>query len=440
LPLPALRALIVYLHPMGDTAIKVEGVSKVYKIGRERNISIAQGMATAFKRLTHPNHESEIRSFHALKDVSFELKQGDKLGILGRNGAGKSTMLKVLSRITYPTRGKLSITGRIASLLEVGTGFHPDLTGRENIYLNGSMLGMTRREIRSKFDQIVDFSGVEKFIDTPVKRFSSGMYVRLAFSVAAHLEPEIMIVDEVLAVGDLDFQKKCLKKMNDIARTEGRTIIFVSHDSSAVSNLCSKGLVLQSGEVIYSGDVQDALDIYIESLANQDIESTWSNPTAMRDGEAVHLLAARIVCDDKITNAISINRDFALEIDFEVLEEGVMLNSGIQITDHLRKIILSSANWASATATPDEWSDRPYAKGRYRSVMQVPANFLNDGIFYVNLRMLRDFVNTEVEVNEAIRFTVVDNGEMRKEFTGNWPGVVRPRLAWHTEQMSLVTA
>ncbi|MBO4646563.1 MAG: ATP-binding cassette domain-containing protein [Lentisphaeria bacterium] len=260
---------------MSDTAVKVEHLGKKYIIGHRssefaRFNEYLSGLGKAIlRRLKNPfkpyDVSLELEDFWALRDVSFELKHGDRLGIIGLNGSGKSTLLKMLSRITAPTEGRITVNGRIASLLEVGTGFHPELTGRENIFLNGSILGMTRQEIKAKFDEIVDFSGVEKFLDTPVKRYSSGMYVRLAFAVAAHLNPEILVVDEVLAVGDAEFQKKCIGKMHDISSDSGRTILFVSHNLRAVQLLCNKGLLLNHGHMEYFGDVAQAAAQYIES-------------------------------------------------------------------------------------------------------------------------------------------------------------------------------
>ncbi len=269
---------------MSDTIIKVENLSKKYVIvhqheGRSNYTAlrdvISNGAKSLIQKIKHPTKSSnnKYEDFWALNDVSFEIKRGEAVGIIGRNGAGKSTLLKILSRITEPTKGKVSIKGRVASLLEVGTGFHPELTGRENIYLNGAILGMSRIEIKKKFDEIVDFSEVEKFLDTPVKRYSSGMYVRLAFAVAAHLEPEILVVDEVLAVGDAAFQKKCLGKMEDVAEKEGRTVLFVSHNMAAVEKLCQRGILLNRGNIQFIGKKSDAISQY---LANFCSESTFS--------------------------------------------------------------------------------------------------------------------------------------------------------------------
>lgn len=265
---------------MSDIAIKVENLGKKYVIGHQKPQKytalrdvITNGAKLAIQKITNPKYiDDSIREeFWALEDVSFEIKQGDKVGIIGRNGAGKSTLLKILSRITEPTKGRIKITGRVASLLEVGTGFHPELTGRENIFLNGAILGMSKAEIKKKFDEIVTFAEVEKFLYTPVKRYSSGMYVRLAFAVAAHLEPEILVVDEVLAVGDTQFQKKCLGKMEQVGK-EGRTVLFVSHNLGAIKSLCSSGIVLSSGNLIYQGSVNNSISYYNDSR-----EKTTSN-------------------------------------------------------------------------------------------------------------------------------------------------------------------
>jgi lipopolysaccharide transport system ATP-binding protein len=276
---------------MSDVVIRVEGLGKKYSLHHEQSErytalrDVVARQAKAAGRLLNPftlagqlrkaqrqavrEYAASEEEFWALKDVSFEIRRGERVGIIGRNGAGKSTLLKILSRITEPTTGRVEIRGRVASLLEVGTGFHPELTGRENIYLNGAILGMTRREIKAKFDEIVDFAEVERFLDTPVKRYSSGMYVRLAFAVAAHLEPEILVVDEVLAVGDASFQKKCLGKMEDVAEREGRTVIFVSHQMAAIRNLCSQGLILDHGTLAFSGSAQESVDYYM--LGTQDL-------------------------------------------------------------------------------------------------------------------------------------------------------------------------
>lgn len=248
---------------MSDPIIKVEQVSKMYELGVIGSSSLRETMTLAAQKILRRKKSEEEKEFWALRDINFEINQGDVLGIVGRNGAGKSTLLKVLSRITEPTKGRITLKGRVASLLEVGTGFHPELTGRENVFLNGSILGMTRQEIRSKFDEIVAFSGVEKFLDTPVKRYSSGMYVRLAFAVAAHLEPEILVIDEVLSVGDAEFQAKCIGKMGEVSKS-GRTVLFVSHNMAAVRQLCTRGILLKQGQLVAQGGADEIVDMYLK--------------------------------------------------------------------------------------------------------------------------------------------------------------------------------
>jgi len=275
---------------MSDLAIKVENISKQYRLGQVGRKSLAhdfnrwwhtvRGKEDPYLKIGQENDRTTKGSSEyvwALQDINFEVNHGEVLGIIGRNGAGKSTMLKILSKVTSPTKGQIKIKGRIASLLEVGTGFHPDLSGRDNIYLNGAILGMTKKEITSKFDEMVDFAGVERYIDTPVKRYSSGMYVRLAFAVAAHLEPEILIVDEVLAVGDAEFQKKCLGKMKDVSEKQGRTILFVSHNMDAVLNLTNRCVVLANGKVTYTGDTTSAVERYL-TLTSRSCSYTNNNP------------------------------------------------------------------------------------------------------------------------------------------------------------------
>lgn len=266
-----LKGLLQILYNvMKEPAIVVENLSKCYQIGKAKSADLRSAIDNVFRTLVKGNRQETV-DFWALKDINFEIEQGEAVAIIGRNGAGKSTLLKILSRITYPSSGRATINGHVASLLEVGTGFHAELTGRENIYMNGSILGMKRAYIKKKFDEIVDFSGIEKFIDTPVKRYSSGMYVRLAFAVAAHLEPEILIVDEVLAVGDTEFQKKCIGKMEDVGR-DGRTILFVSHNMEAVIRLCTKGILLRSGQIHKIGTSRDVVNEYFR--LNEDLIHT----------------------------------------------------------------------------------------------------------------------------------------------------------------------
>ncbi len=338
---------------MNDPAILVERLSKRYSIGRLKSQddglrhaaeSLLRAPFRAFRK-RNPETSGE-EDFWALRDVGFEVKRGEVLGIIGRNGAGKSTLLKILSRITEPTQGKIEIEGRVASLLEVGTGFHPELTGRENIFLNGAILGMSRLEIKSKFDEIVAFSEIEQFIDTPVKRYSSGMYVRLAFAVAAHLEPEILIVDEVLAVGDATFQQKCLGKMESVGRS-GRTILFVSHNINAVMALCTRAIVLRKGSLIFSGDVQGALAHYGSSAAVGDYFEFAAEPGEQRQP---YLRSMRIVGG---TNGL-LTAQSELSVEFEIDPATPLPRPrlGFALNNSRRERVMAVATWLGPDEAP----------------------------------------------------------------------------------------
>ncbi|MDF5712687.1 MAG: ABC transporter ATP-binding protein, partial [Rhizonema sp. NSF051] len=313
---------------MSDTVIQVENLGKKYIIGhqqQERYTALRDVIANRAKSLLKPfqNSKSQTQNAHeefwALKDISFDIKQGDRVGIVGRNGAGKSTLLKVLSRITEPTTGRIHIKGRVASLLEVGTGFHPELTGRENIYLNGAILGMSRVEIQRKFDEIVAFAEIEKFLDTPVKRYSSGMYVRLAFAVAAHLEPEILIVDEVLAVGDAQFQKKCLGKMEDVGK-EGRTVLFVSHNMAAMKALCSRALLMRKGQLLMDSDIEVAISSYLAEDSTSDTSVVWNEQDAPQSSEIRFLEAYILNAQGEYASTIDCREGFSIVIKYKVLK------------------------------------------------------------------------------------------------------------------------
>lgn len=313
---------------MSDNVIKVENLGKCYTISHEQRESYTALRDVISRRAKGITNRSKIRrsteEFWALKDVSFEIKKGEAVGVIGRNGAGKSTLLKVLSRITEPTTGRIEINGRIASLLEVGTGFHPELTGRENIFLNGAILGMSQSEIRKKFDEIVDFSGVEKFLDTPVKRFSSGMYVRLAFAVAAHLEPEILIIDEVLAVGDVEFQKKCLGKMEDVSKEQGRTVLFVSHQMGTIAQLCKSSILMESGKVAKIGPTNEIIDIYLSKSHADNQYKADAGKSAHKDS---YISSLRMVdADGQTISQLTTNEDIILEV-------GLVINKWNPLTE-----------------------------------------------------------------------------------------------------------
>lgn len=422
--------------------IKISNLGKEYIIGgREKGYNtfreaLVDSMKAPFRHIKKIKGKmSKEEYFWALKDINFEVQQGEVIGVIGRNGAGKSTLLKILSRITEPTRGEISIRGRIASLLEVGTGFHPELTGRENIYLNGAILGMNRSEINRKFDEIVDFAEVEKFLDTPVKRYSSGMYMRLAFAVAAHLEPDILIVDEVLAVGDASFQKKCLGKMKAVGK-EGKTVLFVSHNMAVVTSLCSKAALLTKGQITAEGDANEVVRKY--SCMQQEFggQLFWDDPSTAPGTNRVRLHAFRIKSEDTITSEVWSDKEIRIEIDFWNFEEGAMLGTSIHLLDSLGSCIFATGNGATADLTVDEWFNRPYPVGLYRSICVIPANFLNDTTYLVHAFVTRNIGSVEVGTSEPLQFTVLDSGTMRNGFTGHWMGIIRPKMAWETELLS----
>jgi lipopolysaccharide transport system ATP-binding protein len=427
-----------------DVAIRVQGVSKRYRIGasqapyktlRESLTDLIMAPVKRLGRLGQPPSREE--TIWALKNVSFEIKRGEVVGIIGRNGAGKSTLLKILSRITEPTEGHAEIHGRVSSLLEVGTGFHPELSGRENIYLNGAILGMRKTEIDCKFDEMVAFAEVEKFIDTPVKHYSSGMHVRLAFAVAAHLEPEILLVDEVLAVGDADFQKKCLGRMGEIGR-EGRTVLLVSHNMPSIINLCHRGILFDKGIIAADGDANSVVETYIASSVSAAGEVVWPETDTAPGNDLVRLRSVRILQDGRSgpTADVDISKDVLVEITYECMKDGAFLYAAIWLRDAMGTAVLSSGNVHGANLIEDEWYGKAHPPGLYRCVGRIPANFLNDTRYSITPILGKVPNQTIVLEDYLLSFHVHDTGEMRKEFYGGWLGVVRPRLAWQTERLN----
>jgi len=364
-----------------NAVIKAENLGKKYIIGHQKQ----RGGATLRDTMTHtargiwqrirhplsPNRESvDLEELWALKDINFEVQQGERVGIIGRNGAGKSTLLKILSRITEPTTGKVRIKGRVSSLLEVGTGFHPELTGRENIFLNGAILGMTRQEVKRKFDEIIAFAELEKFLDTPVKRYSSGMYVRLAFAVAAHLEPEILIVDEVLAVGDAQFQKKCLGKMDEVAKG-GRTVLFVSHNMVSIRNLCERIIWLQNGRIFQVGDTLEVTNAYLrQSLRSESLTDIAALIKSLPPDPAFRLEAVKIYQNDQPCDVVLNGRTVEVEIRYAVLQRTSGLRVYFDLLDDEQSILIRSLH--------DEHEDMiPITNpGQYVSTAEIPANLL----------------------------------------------------------------
>ncbi len=437
---------------MSDAIIQVENLGKKYIIGHqvERNARytalrdvIANGAKSFLKSFQKPKAESQNtrEEFWALKDVSFEVKQGETIGIIGSNGAGKSTLLKVLSRITEPTTGEIRIRGRVASLLEVGTGFHPELTGRENIYLNGAILGMSRAEIRRKFDEIVAFAEVERFLDTPVKHYSSGMYVRLAFAVAAHLEPEILIVDEVLAVGDAAFQKKCLGKMEHVSEKEGRTVFFVSHNMALINQLCSKTILLESGRNILNGITEEVVNKYLLSMSESGGEKFWNNFNSAPGNDSIRLKSVRALSNGETTGEFDIDKEIKIEVEFWNFVKGIKnLYVDVYLLDNTGRVVLSTPSTPKANLLPEQWCHQPHPQGIYKATCTIPKNFLNNIVYYINVYIVTlGPMTIHVQAEQILSFTVVDTGTMIDAGSGNyWAGVVRVRLPWQTEFLESV--
>jgi len=438
---------------MSNIAIKVENMSKLYRIGLKEEIhDTFSGALIDYIKSPLKNYR-KYRSLYkfddinsnndyessknpsdiiwALRDVSFEVKEGEVLGIIGSNGAGKSTLLKILSRITPPTKGYAKIRGRVSSLLEVGTGFNPELTGRENIYLNSTILGMTKKEVDIKFDEIVNFSGVEKFIDTPVKRYSSGMKVRLAFSVAAHLEPEILIVDEVLAVGDAEFQKKCLNTMEKVGR-EGRTVLFVSHNMPAIIRLCDRVILLNDGGVIEDGISHQVVRNYLSANSNTTAEREWLDKDKAPGGEVSRLLAVRVMTeDDGITDKVDIRKPVKIEMEYEVIKSGYVLLPHYSLFNEEGIPIFMTLDLDTT------WRQRPRPEGRYVSTVLIPGNLLAEGTVYVTPSLVTLNPNkSQFFERDAICFLVIDDfhgDSARGDWTGQFRGIVRPVLKWTTQ-------
>jgi lipopolysaccharide transport system ATP-binding protein len=428
---------------MNDVAIRVRNLSKQYHIGKKQEKyptlreSLVKVFVAPFQRAGklmrgQATGAAELdETIWALTDVSFDIKPGELVGVIGRNGAGKSTLLKLLSRITEPTTGFAEIRGRVSSLLEVGTGFHQELTGRENVYLNGAILGMRREELDRKFDEIVAFAEVEKFIDTPVKHYSSGMQLRLAFAVAAHLEPEILIVDEVLAVGDAAFQRKCMSKMQDVGK-HGQTVLFVSHNMQAITRLCERGILLQDGQVVADGPTQDVVNTYM----NLGVETTalreWPDPSMAPGGDVARLRVVRVLNEGgQVSEAVDIRERISIEMEYEVLTPDFVLLPHFHIYNEEGVHVF-------ATLDQDpEWRRRRRPKGHFVSRVQIPGNYMSPGQFFVNCNLLvltprsRQFV-----CPDAVAFQVIDNigdGTARGDWTEELGGVVRPLLEWSTE-------
>jgi len=435
---------------MSEIAIRVENLSKLYRIGqREHYYTLRDTLVNAWRapfRSLRANggqgpsgsdSQFAVRNFHsdnyiwALKDVSFEVKRGEVMGIVGRNGAGKSTLLKILSRITKPTEGYAEVHGQVGTLLEVGTGFHPELTGRENIYLNGAVLGMKNAEIKQKFDEIVSFAEVERFIDTPVKHYSSGMYLRLAFAVAAHLEPEILLVDEVLAVGDATFQKKCLGKMDEVAK-EGRTVLFISHNMAAVNRLCSHALLLSKGRVQMKGSAENTVAAYLsrgaETEADQG-ERRWENIGEAPGNEKIRLRAVRVCTEGgQVTSTIDILSGFWIEIEYDVFANLPPMRIVFNVTTaEGTTVFLSRDNYRNT------WELNSRRMGKYVSRCHVPGELLNAGFYTLTVSGEIPFLTILFLERDVLRLFIERTGGMGAQYPEPWPGVICPPLQWEVK-------
>lgn len=420
-------------------AIIVENLTKEYWLPRQRRApyrtlreDVVRWGGRMVRRLLGRETAEEGTPLLALRNVSFEVAEGQVTGIIGRNGAGKSTLLKILGRITRPTSGRALVRGRVGSLLEVGTGFHPELTGRENIYLSGVLLGMRRREVADKFDAIVAFAETERFLDLPIKHYSSGMYMRLAFAVAAHLEPDVLLVDEVLAVGDALFQKKCLGKMDEVARA-GRTVLFVSHNMAAVKRLCRRAIVLRDGQVAADDDVLTAVARYQqEGLAAGGGERVWP-PTDLDPQAPAALLAIRVRdASGQITANINSHEPFSVELEYLNRQEGARLGTTLVVYNADNVCVFASIN-----NLDPQWHLRPRPAGRYRSVCHMPADLFPDGRLDFTVLIWGEGYTLVSREEQCLSIDIHETEHSaRGDYTGGMAGVIRPRLKWHTELVS----
>ena len=432
---------------MSEIAVRAENLSKRYRLGERQRYytlrdSLAHFFAAPLRRLRNGRQLStagsdspsavasqtasrELRSefIWALKDVSFDIKRGEVVGIIGRNGAGKSTLLKILSQITEPTEGEARVYGRVGSLLEVGTGFHPELTGRENIYLNGAILGMKKSEIESEFDEIVSFAEVDKFLDTPIKRYSSGMYMRLAFAVAAHLHPEILLVDEVLAVGDSAFQKKCLGKMGEVAQA-GRTVLLVSHSVAAINRLCRRVLWLDTGKIQGIGDTESVVSAYLSACIGEGSERVWNEPGQAPGNEKIRLHAVRIRTETgHAANTLATEAGFFIEVAYDIRDDLPPMRIVIEVTTlDGTTVFLTRDNYQN------RWGTEVRRPGRYTSRCHIPGELLNAGSYTLTVSAEIPFVTFLFREEDVLRLVIERTGGVGGEYAESWPGIICPPL------------
>ncbi len=423
------------------TAIEFENISKQYRLGLvstrtlshdlnrwwTMNILRKEDPYLKIGEVNDRSHKGKSEYVWALRDINFKVEQGDVVGIIGKNGAGKSTLLKILSKVTSPTTGTIKTHGRIGSLLEVGTGFHPEMTGRENIYMNGAILGMTKQEINRKLDEIIDFSGCERYIDTPTKRYSSGMMVRLGFSVAAHLEPEILVVDEVLAVGDAEFQKKAIGKMQDVSRGEGRTVLFVSHNMAAVKSLCKRGIILQNGMLVDSGDVDTIVSHYLKGDGNIENHKVWNTPEVKKEGFELLEIGVRKV-DGDYGDVMRVDQEIEMLIRYRLKEPYKQFHLTFHFKNEQGYKIFSTTGGGRCIA-------EEHQEGEYVQRCKIPADFLNWGNYMIDMFVVKDRSKAFLIENDVVSFTLANKQAALGSWMGREPGDVRPKFEYTEERI-----
>ena len=407
-------------------ALSISNVSKQFKIQQQTRPLLRKSMLPWLNNKI----ETDERIFWALKDINIKIKQGEVVGIIGPNGAGKSTLLKIISQILNPSEGRIEIFGRLGSILEVGMGFHPVFSGRDNINLSASIFGMTPDDLKKSFDQIVEFAEIGDFIDVPVKYYSSGMYMRLAFAVCAHLTHEILILDEVLAVGDAAFQRKCMGKMHD-EMTSGRTVLFVSHNMSAIHSLCTRCIYIDKGKVVFDGDPGKAIAHYNESSSSKRSMRIWDDERTAPGNDRYRLRAVKLLDNEKnMSQMVDSDKDFYIEIEYQVLNDDTIMGETVAFFDSSNQSL-----FATLSNQEKEWHGIPRKKGIYRSNVLIPKDLFNKGVFYVTILLWSTGYTDPVRVDEAIELTVHDTGSIRNDYFGPMEGPFLPRLNWNTKHI-----
>ncbi len=423
--------------------IQILNVSKMYRLGQVGATTLSEdlkriwyqirGKENPFLKIGEENNRAEGKGKYvwALNDINLSIKRGEIVGIIGKNGAGKSTLLKLLSKVTRPTKGKIISRGKTASLLEVGTGFHQELSGRDNIYLNGAILGMTKTEINEKMDEIIDFSGCHRYIDTPVKRYSSGMFVRLAFAVAAHLEPEILIVDEVLAVGDAEFQKKAIGKMQSITNQGGRTVLFVSHNMGSIKALCNRAVLMEKGQIVNDGNPSEIINHYLNSNSEFCYSIEWDKNNAPASRQNLELKKVWISNEDKKpNNMLNVDDNFLVNIDYKVTEENSKIGLNIILHDSNQNIISSSIN-----NHEKNFYHQKHPKGFFRSSCLIPGKLFNSGTYYVSIFMFGENFTDGRYLEYLLKIEIEEGIYVRGDYHGEYKGVLRPLFDWETQNL-----